>query len=286
MNLPQSQQRFDTLATRFTDTDENTRGERHRRPARQLQCLQAYLWVFIRGTIMRHAFLTQARRGGFEHDSHGRTDCAQRRDLVCIHTARVNMWQQPGFLQHPGSHFTHILQCAGKTHFRKRAPRRCITQFWLFTQGEKCFLAAHLSALATQFQYLLNTHIGLWDMPGCLGEGAVVADIATQMGQRNEHLARIADKVPVREIAPLPCHICQQRGIRYLSQQQSLLRVGKVPPSQMRQHILQLTHDCFAPFAHARLAQLSYATPARHGRPDRCAITAFGYVARRDPTVA
>src|SRR3546814_11262287 len=80
-----------------------------------------------------------------------------------------------------------------RSQFRRRIACACITQLRLVAEREQHFLAAERRTVARDAQYVLGFEIGLFEMPGRLRECAVVTDITTQLRQRHEYLARVAD---------------------------------------------------------------------------------------------
>ena len=83
----------------------------------------------------------------------------------------------------------------------QRLPGCAIAQLRLFPEGEKRFLATLARALPAEFQHVLNCHVGLIDFLRGARECAVVADIAAEVRERNEHFARVRDHVAVAAVA-------------------------------------------------------------------------------------
>ena len=99
------------------------------------------------------------------------------------------MGQHAGFFQHGFCDGGYIVQRARIIQFGQRFPRGPVAQFRFFAQGKQGFLATHVGAGAAQCQHVFFRHVGLGDVPGCLGEGAVVADVAAQLRQGDKHLS-------------------------------------------------------------------------------------------------
>ena len=124
---------------------------------------------------------------------------------------------------------TQIGKGIGKAQLRQRLPGRAVAQLGFFAQGKQSLLAALLRALVTQFQHLLHTHKCPINFFRGLGEGAVVADIATKMGKRNKHFTRISDYIAESAISQLPGDSRQGGGIGNVRQRQRLVTRGTLP---------------------------------------------------------
>ena len=96
----QCEQAFDTLATCFTDADQDTSGEGHVSLAAQTHGFQARRRMLVRGAMVGHAFATQTFRCAFEHDAHGRRHWTQQSDFVGCHGSGIEVRQYPGFVEY------------------------------------------------------------------------------------------------------------------------------------------------------------------------------------------
>ena len=111
------------------------------------------------------------------------------------------MRQQPGFAQHQPRHLGEIRQSRVVAEPRQRLARRGIAQFGLVAEREQRLVAAGRGAGAGDRQHLLGVEIDRLARPRRMGEGAVMAHVAAQLGQRDEHLARIGDEVAMAPVA-------------------------------------------------------------------------------------
>ena len=143
--------------------------------------------------------------GAFQHDALASGHIAQRQQLCPIHHAGIGMGQQPGFTQHQITHGHQVFDGAGMAHFRQGVARLAPAQFGLIAQRKQRFRATCLGAGTRNRQHFVWRQIRRTSRTGFFGEGAVMADIAAELGQRNEDLARIGQH------APMPC-IAQSRG--------------------------------------------------------------------------
>ena len=84
---------------------------------------------------------------------------------------------------------------------RQRFARRAIAQFGLVAQGEQRLLAAGLGAGLGDRQHLLLVEIGRLAVPRRMRKGAVMADVAAQLRQRDEDLLRIGHEIAVAAVA-------------------------------------------------------------------------------------
>ena len=129
-------------------------------------------------------------------------------DLLARHDAGIGVRQQAGLAQHQAAHRGEILDGGGVAQRRQRIARRLVAQLRLVAQGEQRLGAARRLAGAGDGEHLVGRQVGRLAGPRPLGEGAVVADVAAQVGQRNEDLARIRDQPAVAAIA-------QSRRVRH-----------------------------------------------------------------------
>ena len=79
---------------------------------------------------------------------------------------------------------------------RELFARRAVAQLRLVAEREQRLLAAGRCAGARDRQHLVEREIGALALARRLREGAVVADVAAELRQRDEDLARIGDERP------------------------------------------------------------------------------------------
>ena len=117
-----------------------------------------------------------------------------------------------------------------------------VAQFRLVSEREQGFLAAGLSARLCDGERLLRKQIGAFAFPGRTGEGAVVADVAAQLRERNEDLARIGQCGAMSRVAT-PASGGDQRGlVRQLDETESLLARQAVIHGKARQKFARIRH--------------------------------------------
>ena len=138
---------------------------------------------------MRHAFFAQPGRSRFQHDAHGRADWSQQGNFLRCHASGVDVGQQAGLCQYSRCDFVRVFQRGGHAHFVEGIAGGTVAQLRLFAEREQGFLAPTGCALPTQVQYRVHGHVSLSDVPGSLGEGAIVTDITAQVREWNEDLA-------------------------------------------------------------------------------------------------
>ncbi len=116
------------------------------------------------------------------------------------------MRQQPGLLEDADRHRAHIVQCRVVAALVEPLPRLFPTVFGSVAEREKCFLATEFSAATGDVEDLVGLHEHAETLRAQLaGDGderAVVTRVAAQMGDGDEHLARIADRQPAVGSAP------------------------------------------------------------------------------------
>ena len=147
------------------------------------------------------AAFAQPLGGTFQHQSLTNGDATQARDVNRIHHAGVDVRQQRRFRQHEGAHFGEVRQRGVVSQRVERAPGGGIARLRLVAEREQRLAAARPFASARDGEHRVSVKIGWPVVLGSFGERAVVADVATQFGKRDEYLARIGHDVAVAGIA-------------------------------------------------------------------------------------
>jgi len=88
---------------------------------------------------------------------------------------------------------------------------RAVAQLRLVAQGEQRLVAARLGAGAGDGEDLVAGQIDPLAAARRLGEGAVVTDVAAQLGERDEDLARIRHQPAMPDVAQRGGHPHQRR---------------------------------------------------------------------------
>ncbi len=125
----------------------------------------------------------------------------QRGELLLAHHPGIEVRQQAGLLQHQPRHGGEIgerRRVAERGQFLARLP---VAQLRLVAEREQGLVAAGPRAGARDGEHLVRGEEGALAAPRRMGEGAVVADIAAELGERDEHLARDGDDVAEPGIA-------------------------------------------------------------------------------------
>ncbi len=132
-------------------------------------------------------------RGRLEHHPHARGDRLEALQLGPAHHAGVEVRQQPGALEDGDRRRADVGQRRVVAAFVQ--PRLGLGPALLgaVAEGEQRLLAAQRGALGGDRDDLLDVEERRRNPPGDGRERAVVAAVAAQAGQRDEHLARIGD---------------------------------------------------------------------------------------------
>ena len=163
--------------------------------------------ILVRAAVMRQPLgLEQPPRRGLQHHAHRRGHRLEPRQLRPAHHARVQVRQQPGLLQHADRHRPHVVQRRVVAAFVEPLPGFVPARLRAVAEREKRFLATQFGAAAGHVEDLVGLHVHAHALGAQLArhrdERAVVAGIAAQMGDGNEHLARVADRQPAVRAAP------------------------------------------------------------------------------------
>ncbi len=110
------------------------------------------------------------------------------------------MRQQPGLLQHPDRHRPHVVQRRIVATLVEPLPGLVPSRLGSVTEREQRLLTTQLGTATRHLEDLVGLHVHAGALRPQLArdrdERAVVAGVAAQMGDRNEHLARIAHRQP------------------------------------------------------------------------------------------
>ncbi len=189
MQVADRLQRLDTFVARLADADQDAGGKRHLQFARETDRLQPHRRLFVGRAKMHAALFAQPLAGRFQHDALAGGNRAQAHDLLARHDAGIGVRQQAGLAQHEAAHGREILDRGLVAERRQRLTRRGVAQLGLIAQGEQRLGAARRGAGAGNGEDLVRREIGRLASLRPLRESAVVADVAAEVGQRNEDLA-------------------------------------------------------------------------------------------------
>ena len=201
-------QRVDPLLARLADADQDAGRERHLQFAGQTQRLQPDRGMFVGRTVVNAATLAEPLAGRLQHDALARRHLAQGGDLLARHHAGIGMRQQSGLAQHQRAHRGQIGDRRVVAERLQRVARGLVAQLGLVAQREQRFGATCGRAGARDGEHLVGREVDGLARARHFRERAVVTDVAAELGEGNEDLARIGDQPAVRGIA-------QGRGFCY-----------------------------------------------------------------------
>ena len=200
--------RLGALGQRLADADQQAGGERNRQSPGVVERAQPNLGILVRTAVVRKALrLEQPPRRGLQHHAHRRGDRLEPRQLRPRHHTRIQVRQKPGLLEHADRHRPHVVQRRVVAALVEPLPGFVPARLRPVAEREKCFFAAEFGTTTGDVEDLVGLHehaeaLGA-QLAGHGDEGAVVAGVAAQMGDRDEHLARIADRQPAVGPAPI-----------------------------------------------------------------------------------
>ena len=195
------EERLGSLAIGLADAHQDAGGERHGEPSRVLDRAQPHRRHLVRRPEVGTPAFGQAHRARLEHHAHRGAHLLQAGDLLVGHHAGVEVGQQAGLLDHPDRDRAHVVQ-RGRVSTRFEPLAGDVVAFLRpVAQGEQRFLAAHPAAGVGDRDRLFRCQEGGVELGGRLRERAVVAVVAAQHGERDEHLARIGDDLAVLQVA-------------------------------------------------------------------------------------
>ena len=187
------------LGQGLTDPDQQAGGERDGQPAGVGQGAQSHGRVLVRAAeVGQTARLEEPPGGGLQHHAHRRGHRPQPRHLRPAHHAGVEVRQQTGLLQHPDRGGPHIVQGRVVATLVEPLPGLGPARLRPIAEGEQRFFAAAFGAAAGDVNDLVGFQIhALTGSPKLAGhryERAVVAGVATQVGDGDEDLAGVGDR--------------------------------------------------------------------------------------------
>ena len=219
MKLAQGKECLDALAPRLADADEDARGEGDRGLAREPDGVEAECGVLVGRAEMRPAAPAEPLGTRFQHQALRDRDGAEGRDLLGVEHARVGVRQEAGLREDEPRALDEI-------GVGTRVPEGCelrardrVAQLGLVAEGEERLLAAGRSTCAGDREHLLARQIGALAPARCCRKRAIMADVAAEPRERDEHLARIGDAAAV-------CLIPERRRRRHECRQRLALGEG------------------------------------------------------------
>ena len=195
-DLAQREDRLGPLGEGLADADEQAGGEGDREAAGVLEDPQPDGGVLVGGAEVGLALgLEQPARGGLEHHPHRGRDRLEPVHLLPRHDAGVEVGQQPGLLEHPHRHRADVGERGVVALRVEPLPGLGPAVLGPVAEGEQRLEAAQLGALAGDLEDLVGGEERLAALAGGLARGlderAVVAPVAAQLGDRDEHLGGV-----------------------------------------------------------------------------------------------
>ncbi len=170
----------------------------------------------VRRAEMRASPLREPVRSGLEHQPHRDRDLAEHPQVLAGHHSRIEMWEQPGLLEHEPGAAGQVLDRRVAAEGRQLVPRRLVSQLRLVAEREQSLAAARRGSGASHLQHFLLGHVRPLAAPRRPREGAVVADIPAELRQRDEDLRRIGDDRGATKCARLGAELFGRRREEFL----------------------------------------------------------------------
>ena len=130
---------------------------------------------------------------GLQHQPGRHRDRAQPLEVGRAHHAGIDVRQQAGLLEHPPRDLGEIVERGRVAQRGQRLARHAVAALGLVAEREQRLVAAGRGAGLRDRQHLVDRQIGRLQVARRMREGAVVADVAAQLGERDEHFPRVAD---------------------------------------------------------------------------------------------
>ncbi len=211
---PERPQRVEALLARLADADQDPARERDRQLAREPDRLEPQGRVLVGRAPVRAALLRQPGGRRLEHDPHGGGDRPQRGEVGARHDARVQVGQEARLLEHGAGRVREVLERRLEAELGQLLARNAVAELRLVAEREEGLATAGGGARASYLEHLVELHEGPLAAPRGPREGAVAADVAAQLRQRDEDLRRVGDERPGEVRAALagePAEVLERR---------------------------------------------------------------------------
>ncbi len=222
VQVAQGEHRLDALKPGLADADQDAGGERHRRLSRRSDRLETQSGILVRRAEMRSAAAAQPLGCTLEHDPLRHRHLSQHVDIRPSHDPGVQMRQEAGLAQHQFRHRGKIGEGRLVAEMRQRLARRGVAQLGLVAQGEERLMAAGARPGTGDRQHLIGVEVSGLAAARRVGEGAIVADVAAQLGQRDEDFARIGDEAAMPRVAQCRRYGHQRPRVSTVDERQGL----------------------------------------------------------------
>ena len=156
--------------------------------------------MLVRAAVMGTAGLAQALRDRFQHQPGGNRHRPQQLEVRPGHHAGIDVRQQSGRVVNPLRDLREIGDGRLVTERQERLARDAVAALRLVAEREQRFVAAGAGAGLSDRDRLVDRQIRRAKIAGRARERAIAADVAAELGQRNEDLRRIGDHRPVAQI--------------------------------------------------------------------------------------
>ena len=190
-------ERFDASGARLADADEDAGGEGDGEPTCGVERGQAT----GRGLVGRAAMTVERGVERLEHHALRRAHGPQCRQLVVRERAGVGVRQEPGLLDDQPAHRREVVERRCEPVLGQPRRGHGVARLRALAQGEQGFVTAGRGARARDRENLLGREVWRLDARRGLGERAVAAAVAAELGQRDEDLGGVCDPRAVGAIA-------------------------------------------------------------------------------------
>ena len=190
MKVADREQRRNAFDPGLADADQQSGGEWHGGAPGRRDGRKPHGRMLVGRAEMRPAALRQPFGRRLQHDALRHRHLAQAAQPRFIHHAGIEVRQQAGLLEHQPRAFFEIIERGGVAERGERVARGGVAALGLIAEREQGFLAAGRGTGPRDRQHLVAGKIGGVRFRRRLREGAVVAHVAAQLGERNEDLLR------------------------------------------------------------------------------------------------
>ena len=157
--------------------------------------------MFVGRAVMHASRFEQPSGGTFQHQALRRAHVAQREQLGPRDDSGIGVRQQTSGVEHRSGGGHQIRHRGGVAQRVQFGAGLGVSELGLVAQREQRLPAAGLGAAPRHVDHFVQCQIGPLAGPRRLGERAVVTHVPAQLGERDEHLSRVADRTAEPGIA-------------------------------------------------------------------------------------
>ncbi len=187
-------ERLEPLLPRLADADQDSGREGDGQLAGEPDGLQPGLGELVGRAVMGHTLLREPQRGRLQHQPHRGRHGPQQEHVLPRHDAGVEVGEEARFGDDEVGHPREVGDRRLAAELCKLLACSAVAELGLVPEGEERLVAACLGPGTRDGEHLVRRHVGALAPPRRLRERAVVADVPTELRERDEDLRGVRDQ--------------------------------------------------------------------------------------------